>query len=121
MNANLYFWCALLGLLGVIVQTLIKISTLQKQSKLANHPFNISDYFSNDWAIIVLNIVAVVVALIAFDELTTYYPVVLKVVKWFFFFLGYTGSSLLNFFLSKTQKIVDNVIDTKSNIADNKN
>lgn len=121
MNTQLYFWCTLLGLLGIAFQTLIKISTLKKQSQLANHSFSVSDYFNNDWPTVCLNLITLAVAVIAMDELVKYQPKVLPFIKWFFFFIGYTGSSLLNYFLSKSQNLINNVIDQKSNIADSKN
>lgn len=121
MNTQLYFWCTLLGLLGISFQTLIKISTLKKQAQLTNHKFNVIDYFNNDWPTVCLNLITLAVAVIAMDELVKYQPKVLPFIKWFFFFIGYTGSSLLNYFLSKSQNLINNVIDQKSNIADSKN
>jgi hypothetical protein len=120
MTSKLYMWCALIGLLGIIFQTLIKLSMLKKQSTLANHPFKAADYFKDDWITILLNIITLAVAIIAMDELVKYQPKVLPFIKWFFFFIGYTGSSLLNFFLSKTQNTINKIIDVKSNIADDK-
>lgn len=111
MTKELYLWCALLGLLGIVSQTIIKISSFQKQAKAANVVFNVKDYFINDWGIQALNIITVTVALATVDELTNRYPQALPLLKWFFFFIGYTGSSLLNAALSKTQKIITKVVD----------
>ena len=119
MDTKLYVWCALLGMLGVATQTIIKISSYQKQAKAANIVFNIKDYFANDWGIQALNVITVIVALVTVDELTNRYPQVLPFLKWFFFFIGYTGSSLLNGLLSRTQKTITNVVDIKTNISDN--
>jgi hypothetical protein len=118
MNTQTYFWCSLLGLLGIAFQTLIKIDTFQKQSRLANKAFSPIDYFKNDWITVSLNILTLIVALIIVDEITTFKPDVIPFIKWFFFFIGYTGSSLLNRILSKTQSGIDKVIDVKTDIAD---
>lgn len=120
MDTRLYLWCSVLGLLGIAFQTLIKISTLQKQSKIANHEFKVSDYFYNDWTTVALNLITLAVAIIAVDEIVKYRPQVLPFIKWFFFFIGYTGSSLLNYFLSKTQSGINKIIDVKTDIADGK-
>jgi len=118
MDTKLYIWCGLLGLLGVATQTIIKISSYQKQAKAANLKFDIKDYFNNDWGVQALNVITVIVALVTVDELTNRYPQVLPFLKWFFFFVGYTGASLLNGLLSRTQKTITNVVDLKTNISD---
>lgn len=116
----MYVWCSLLGLIGIAFQTLIKIRKLQEQSRLSNSPFRVRDYFINDWVTIVLNFLTLGVAVFAVDEIINYKPNVLPFIKWFFFFIGYTGSSLLNSLLSKTQTGINKVIDVKTDIADNK-
>lgn len=120
MNQQMYLWCSILGLIGIAFQTLIKINKLQTQSKLANHAFKIRDYFENDWTTILLNLLTLAVAVISIDEVVKYKPQVVSFIKWFFFFIGYTGSSILNSLLSKTQDGLNKIIDIKSNIADNK-
>ncbi len=111
MDTKIYFWCAALGLLGIITQIIIKVSGFQKQAAAANVTFSIKDYFKNDWAIQALNVITIIVSLVTIDELTNKYPQVLPFLKWFFFFVGYTGSSLLTALLSKTQKTLTTVVD----------
>lgn len=118
MDTRLYIWCALLGLLGIAFQTLLKINKLQQQSKLANHEFHFADYFKNDMVTVLLNVITLAVAIIAMDEIVKYKPQVLAYIKWCFFFIGYTGSSLLNSVLSKTQAGLNKIIDAKTDLAD---
>lgn len=119
MTKELFFWCFLIGLLGVAFQVLIKIKQLKARAISGNAAFSINSYFVDDWPTIAISLVVLVAALIASNEIIGWKPQVLPYLKGFFFFIGYTGSSLLNAFLSKAEKKIMSTIDEKTDIADN--
>ena len=106
------------GSLGVLLQILLKIQQLKKQSKIANHIFSFKEYFSDDWISILTSFVSVGVAIYTMDELINAKPQLAEYIKWFFIFVGFSGSSLIQSVLSVTAKKIDSIIDIKTNIAD---
>ena len=52
------------------------------------------------------------------DELLAAKPSLSEYIKWFFIFVGYTGSSLIQSVLSATSKKINAIIDLKTNLAD---
>lgn len=116
-NIWIYF---ILGMLGLLLQTSIKITVLKQQSKVANHIFSFKEYLINDWPVILGSIVTVVIAILALDEYLPLNSLIGKYVKIFFAFVGYTGSSLLQVAFSMYNKKLMALIDIKTNIADGK-
>lgn len=110
----------LLGTLGLIVQTTIKIAVLKKQSRITNHVFSFRDYIRDDWPTIVGSLATVWIAILALDEYLPASPIITKYVKVFFAFVGFTGSSLIQAAFSFYGKKVMAIMDIKSNIADGK-
>lgn len=108
----------LAGSLGVLLQILLKIPQLQSRAKAANHSFSLKDYFKNDWAVILASFVSVAIACVCVDELIAIKPVIAEYIKWFFVFVGFTGSTIIQAVLSVTNKKIMAVIDVKTNIAD---
>jgi hypothetical protein len=94
------------------------ISGLKKQAKSANTTFSVKDFVQNEYITILLNVFPIVICLIAVDEITNKYPVVIGWLKWFFFAIGYMGSSILIAALGRTQNIINKVVDIKTDIAD---
>lgn len=111
----------LLGALGLLVQTCIKIAVLKTQSKAANHPFSFKEYFINDWPTILGSILTVVIAVLTLDEWLPINTLVSKYVKVFFVFVGFTGSSLIQAVFSFYSRKLTSIIDIKTNIADGVN
>lgn len=106
------------GALGVLLQILSKIQQLKKQSKIANHAFSLKEYFSDDWASISASFVSVGIGIFVIDELLKAKPQLAEYIKWFFIFVGYSGSSIIQSVLSVTAKKIDQIIDLKTNQAD---
>ena len=109
------------GALGVLLQILFKIQNLKKQSAIANHSFSVKDYFKDDFISIISSFVAVGIAVYVIDELLAAKPSLSEYIKWFFIFVGYTGSSLIQSVLSATSKKINAIIDLKTNLADGVN
>lgn len=117
MNAQLpiYF---LGGSIGVALQILFKIQSLKSRSKLANHSFSLKEYFNDDWVTILTSFVCIGAAVYVIDEFIKKTPELVDYIKWFFIFVGYSGSSVIQSVLSVTSKKINSIIDIKSNIAD---
>jgi hypothetical protein len=52
------------------------------------------------------------------DQLISWKPYILNIVKWFFGFVGVSGSTLIMSKYGQFEKKIMNVIDVKTNIAD---
>lgn len=107
-----------IGSLGALLQILGKIQALKIRSKAANHSFTFKDYFTDDWPAILASFVSVAIAVLCVNELLKIKPALGDYIKWFFVFIGYTGSSLVQAVLSVTGKKLLAVIDIKTNVAD---
>lgn len=108
----------MIGSLGVLLQILSKIKTLQVKSKLANHNFSFKEYFSDDWATIAASFVSVLILCYCLDEILAVKPVLVDYIKWLFVFVGFTGSSVIQSLFSVTSKKINDIIDIKTNLAD---
>lgn len=107
-----------IGFLGVLMQTGLKIKAIQDKARKANVEFKTSSYFVDDWLTIALSILTVVTCLFFVEEFAQFSDVVMKYVKFGFFFIGYTGSDILSRFMSVANKRINNAIDYKTTIAD---
>lgn len=114
-----YILCFCAGILGISFHIFaIKLPSLQRRAKVANTKFSLKDYFADDWVSLGASIITVLIAILALDELLGYRPNLLGYIKYFFFFVGFTGSSILVSLLGKTDKAINAIIDTKTDIAD---
>lgn len=112
--------CIGLGFLGVICHSLIKAKDLQTDAKAANIIFTFKDYLRADWFGYIASFIAVIVWVFVFSEVSSKYPKIEDYIRLTFFGIGLTGSYLIQKVFSKGKKIIRNVVDEKTNIADNK-
>ncbi len=115
---QILLWYFIAGVLGVSLQTLLKISSLKMRAKNANHVFSIKGYFADDYPTILASVVSVLILIVCIDELLGVRPALAEYIKWLFVFVGFTGSSLIQSVMSVTNKKIMAIIDVKSNIAD---
>lgn len=101
------------------LQTALKMKSLQDKARAANVEFKIRQYFSNDWLSIVASILTIIMFLLFLDNIMKWKPVIVDYVKIGFAFIGYTGSDIASRLFSVVNKKINDVIDTKTNIADN--
>jgi uncharacterized integral membrane protein len=121
MTQHLFLTCFLAGTLGILLQIfVVKLPSLKTKSEAANRPFVVSEYFKDDWMSIVGSFLALAILIVCLDELINFKPSVVDYIKWLFAFVGFTGSSLIQAAFSVTNKKIMQVIDEKTNIADNK-
>lgn len=121
MTTILFLKCVLAGVLGIAFHiAAIKLPALKQRSEAANKPFSALDYFKDDWVTILGSVLTVAIFLLILDEVVHFNPIIMDYVKFFFAFVGFVGSSILQKAFSKTEKKILQVIDVKTNIADNK-
>lgn len=120
MTPQIFFNCFIAGFFGVVFHLLIKYRALTKRAKAANMRFTFKEYFIEDWVSIILSFLSVAIVLWVLDEILNFNAAILNYVKIFFVVIGYAGSSIVQSFLSKSEKMIMKTIDKKTDIADGK-
>ena len=121
MTANLYINCVIGGILGILFHIFVlKLPAVRARAKAANVPFKMSDYFKDDYLAIVASLLTVIILVWVLDEIIGYNPSFMRYIKFFFIFIGYTGSSVLVNVFGKFDKEVQKIVDIKTDISDGK-
>lgn len=119
MNNQLLF--LLTGIAGFIFHSLIKMKSLQEDSRVANLNFNpFRDYIVRDIYGILAALFSPFVWLLLFGEIAAQYPALEKFSLTSFFVMGALGSYILQLLLGQAKKQIRKVVDIKTNIADDK-
>lgn len=119
MPVSIYFQCLVAGVLGILFHIFVlKLPALKKRAVAANVEFSPKNFFKEEWISVGSSVITVAIALLVMDELLNFKPSIYNALKGLFVFVGFTGSSILQHALGKTEKAVLNVIDRKTNIAD---
>jgi hypothetical protein len=119
MTVSLYIQCVAMYILGQALHLfVIKIPAVRKRDRAANIEFSFSDYWKQEWNIIIGNQVLGAVFIIGLDQLVDWKPLILDVVKWFFAAVGAIGSVTIMSKFSTYEKKVLNIIDEKTNLSD---
>lgn len=121
MTLHLYITCFCVALVGMALQTVLKMKSLQDKAGAANVQFKVREYFKNDWLSITASILTIVLFILFLDNILKWKPVIIDYVKIGFAFVGYTGSDIASRLFGVVNKKINNVIDVKTNIADNVN
>lgn len=117
---SIYLQYGAMFFLGQLLHLLlVKIPGLRGRARAANKEFVFTDWWKEDWNIIIATNIIGVMALIGLDELLGWKPEIQNVIKWFFAGVGMGGSTIVMKYGSKYEKILMSVLDIKSNIADN--
>lgn len=118
MTPQLYLQCFAVALVGMALQTALKMKSLQDKSRAANIEFKAGQYFRQDWLSITASVLTIIMFLLFLDNILKWKPVVVDYVKIGFAFVGYTGSDIASRLFGVLNKKINNVIDTKTNISD---
>lgn len=113
-----YIVCFSVGVIGMALQTVLKIKSLQDKARVANMPFKASSYFKEDWLSVVASLLTIILFLFFIDNITKWKPETVKFLKIGFAFIGYTGSDVASRLFSVVSKKINSVIDIKTDIAD---
>lgn len=109
------------GLIGILLQVfLVKLPTLRLRYKKANEKLTLQAFLQNDGITLVGSVLTVLALVWCLDEILGLKPELLKVIKWLFIFVGFTGSSIIMALFSKTARVLNSIVDAKTNIADGK-
>lgn len=118
MTAQDYIVCFLVAVLGQIIQTALKLNSLQQKATIGNTGVNaFKEYFQRDYWAIIANFAFIAICLfIATEWLMSDY--VLGKIKSVFAFIGWAGSDLANRVFQKTNQRINQIIDAKTDKAD---
>jgi len=122
MTYQTYLFCVVMYILGQALQLFwVKIPALKKRCTVANVEFAISAWWKEDWNIVIGNMIFGAILIFALNEVVQWKPIVLDYVKWFFAFMGAFGSSVAMTKWGNFEKMLNTIVDKKTNIADGKN
>lgn len=107
-----------LGLMGVLAHCLMKAQSLIKDAKVANVKFGFKDYLNCDWFGIGISFIAVFIWLFIFEEVAQKYTAIQGMIRISFVLMGLAGSYLIQAVFSRAKGFIRNVIDKKTDIAD---
>ena len=109
------------GTLGILFHVFVmKLPAIKKRAEAANTTLSLKDYLKTDWLSLASSFLTLIICVYIIDEITKFRPSILEWIKFFFLFIGYTGSSILQSALGRADKEIRNIVDVKTNIADNK-
>jgi amino acid permease len=120
MTLTLYATCFGVALVGMALQTVLKLKSLQDKARAANLTFKPGLYFREDWLSITASVLTIILFLLFLDNILKWKPVIVDYIKIGFAFVGYTGSDIASRLFSVVNKKINDVIDVKTNIADAK-
>jgi hypothetical protein len=114
-----FYEIAIAGLIGMVLQMLMKAKSIQDKARLANVEFKFFEYFTQDWVSHLISTVAVMLFLVLVrrrvqDIPQNLYELVLGASAT----VGYSGADLVSRFFSATNRKVNMAIDHKTNISD---
>jgi hypothetical protein len=116
---SFYLQCLIGGSLGLLFYVfVVKLPAFKKRAKAANISFNPLSYFKDDWDTLIGSFLSILIVLFVFQELVGIDARIVKVARILFVAVGYSNTSIVHKWLSKTEKAINTVIDTKTNIAD---
>lgn len=98
---------------------LVKIPAVKTRCRAANKPFTWKEWLNCDWNVLAGTLAIGALLICGLDEFLKWKPETLEYIKWFFAAVGAMGSNVVMAKMSQFEKTLNNVIDIKSNIADN--
>jgi hypothetical protein len=118
---NEQFILILCGLAGVLFHSFAKLQGLLKDARAGNVDFNWKkDYVIKDAPSIALSFLSVGIWFLIFGEITAKYPGLVGFTRTSFVVMGAIGSYAIQLGLGRAKTTIRNVVDKKTDIADNK-
>jgi hypothetical protein len=118
MTIQLYIICFVVAILGMALQTILKLRSIKTKAALANVSFNPLTYFKEDWLSIAASLITIILTLFFVSEILNWNALVINYVKIGFAFVGYTGSDIMSRLFSVVNARINSAIDYKTTIAD---
>jgi hypothetical protein len=118
---NEHFILILCGVAGVLFHSCAKLQGLLKDARVANVDFSWKkDYVIKDALSIILSFLSVGIWFLIFGEVTAKYPGLVGFTRTSFVVMGAIGSYAIQLGLGRAKTTIRNVVDKKTDIADNK-
>lgn len=118
MTTQDYIECFLVAMLGMLIQTALKLNALNKKSIVGNTGVNVvKEYFKHDFWAIIANLAFVGFCLVVAQE-WLFSEYILGKIKSAFGFVGWAGSDLANRIFTRTNQKLNEIIDHKTDKAD---
>lgn len=123
MNGNMNAQVAALAMAMYILGQLFhlfasKIPAMRKRAKAANYEFSMADYWKEEWNMVAAALVLGIMLLIGMKELIRWKPGAAEVIQWVYGLVGYFFNSLIVGKLGQYEKKLSQIIDIKTNTAD---
>jgi hypothetical protein len=119
ISTSTYVICFITYLLGQAIHLFwIKIPNIKKRAIAANKKYIFAEFWMSDWNVIIGTNIFGVMLILGLGELLNIKPEIFEYIKWFFFFAGAFGSTVVMAKFSTYEKELINILDIKSNIAD---
>jgi len=109
--------------MGMTLQVLLKLKSIQQKARVANMSLNIMQYFKEDWISLCASVATLGLVMFFIVDAIEYLKEnskALLIIKLGFAFVGYTGSDIASRIFGVMSSRINSVIDVKTNIADNK-
>lgn len=117
----MFLQCFVAGLIGMLLQVfLVKLPSLQLRYKTANERLTLGAFLQAEWITLCGSALTILAIVYCLDEVLGLKPDLVKVIKWLFVFVGFTGSSIIMAMFSRTAKVLNGIVDEKTNVADGK-
>lgn len=113
-----YLIIFLVAFLGMVLQMLLKIKSLQEKAKKANVIFSTKEYLRDDRVSHAISIVTIIMFMFFINEFVTFNAVVSKYLKIGFAFVGYSSADIASRIFSVVNKRINNAIDYKTTQSD---
>lgn len=119
ITQQLITWCIVMFILGQAVQLfIVKIPSVRERCRAANKDFSFAEYWKSDWNLVIGMGLFGGMLVVGLQEIIGMKPEVLNYVRWFFGGVGFSGQSFILSRWSKFEKVLNAVVDVKTNIAD---
>jgi hypothetical protein len=119
MTTSLYIQCVAMFILGQAAHLfLIKIPAVKARCRAANKPFTWKEWWNCDWNVVIGTQIIGALFIIGLDQFLNWKPQVLDYIKWFFAFVGASGSAIAMAKWSQYEKGLTALLDIKSNVSD---
>jgi len=109
------------ALIGMILQALLKIKSIQDKAKKANVQFKPIEYLKEDWVSHCASLSTIVMFMFFVEEFANIDHRVMGFMKIGFAFVGYTGSDIASRLFSVVNRRINDAIDFKTTQADTAN
>jgi len=110
-----------IAFLGMLLQMLLKIKSIQDKARKANVIFSVKEYLLDDWVSHSISIVTIVMFMFFIHEAINFNPIVANYLKIGFAFVGYSSADIASRIFSVVNRRVNNAIDYKTTQADEAN